>query len=251
MVRRFAVAVVLALAACAVSPSAFAATCTGAQIASGQCSVGGGTTGGGVDLWGDVTTDGSDGESGDGGTDECPVVINGRCEGASPPKDGVAPTTVNDIASFTPHTPTQFLEPNGWSLRGVPTNFWSTIGPHTVSGELLGNPAAVRFTPVRFRRYFGDGRRQTSDDAGRTWRELGQEPWTRTRTSHSYSDASQYRVRLVVWFSAEFRFGEQEWRTVEGLVTARANDLSLTVFDAETLLVARPCVPGAIGCRLG
>ncbi len=250
MVSRFAVAVIAASLFVMAPVSASAASCTAAQIATGTCSVGGGTTGGGVDLWGDVTTGGSGGSAGDGGDglDECPIVVNDQCQGSSPPKGATGPTTVHDLESFRPQKPEQFVEPAGWSVRRVPTNFWSTSGSNVVSGELLGNPADVRFTPVMFRRTFGDGDRQNSPHRGATWSALGQRPWTRTATSHPYADVGTYRIRLTVWFSAEFRFGEQDWRPLDGLVAARANDLTLVVLSADTVLVDRPCGVDVVGC---
>jgi hypothetical protein len=230
-----------------VSP-AIAVSCTAAQITTGTCSVGGGTTGDGVDLWGNASWGGSNPGDADSGPDECPIVVNGQCEGSSPPKDGFGPTSVRDIESFRPRSPQQFVEPDGWSIRHVPTNFWSNAATHVVSGQLLGNPAHVRFTPVLYRRYFGDGHRTTTTHRGASLQELGQSPWTRTPTSHSYDDAGNYRVRLVVWYTAEFRFGNQEWRDLDGMVTARGNDIELLVVSTETVLVARQCRTAAIGC---
>jgi hypothetical protein len=251
VVRRLAVALIVAAVAATIAPHAVAVSCTAAQIAAGSCSVGGGTTDTGVDLWGDSTSGGSSGGTDSDGPDECPVVVNGQCVGSSPPKGGVGPTTVSDLESFRPLSPQQFVEPGGWSLRRVPTNFWSTTYAHIVSGSLLDNPADVRFSPVLFRRYFGDGSRQTSDRRGATWHQLGQSPWTRTPTSHTYDEAGNVRVRLSVWYSAEFRFGSQDWRPLSGLVMARANDLILRVFTADTVLVDRPCERGAFGCPAG
>jgi hypothetical protein len=227
---------------------AIAVSCTAAQITSGTCSVGGGTTGDGVDLWGNASWGGTDPGDSDGGPDECPIVVNGQCEGSSPPKGGSGPTTVRDLESFRPRSPQQFVEPDGWSIRHVPTNFWSNAAIHVVSGQLLGNPAHVRFTPVLYRRYFGDGQRNTSTHRGASLRELGQSPWTRTATSHSYNDAGNYRVRLVVWYTAEFRFGNQDWRDLDGMVTTNGNDIQLVVVSTDTVLVARQCRAGAIGC---
>lgn len=229
--------------------SAVAATCTAAHIATGTCSVNGGTSDGGVDLWGDVTTDGTSGGGANDGPDECPVVVNGQCVGTSPPKDGTGPTSISDLESFRPRTPTQFGEPAGWSVRRIPANFWSTAPTHTVSGELLGNPADVRFTPVLFRRYFGDGERRTSALKGASWRELGQAPWTRTATSHVYDTVGRYRVRLLVWYSAEYRFGAQDWVQLAGEVSVWANELEVTVLSADTVLVDRSCDAPEPGCE--
>ena len=251
MVRRFAVVMIVALATTAMTTPATAASCSGAQIAAGTCSVGGGTTGTGVDLWGGVTTGGSSGGADSDGPDECPVVVNGQCVGSSPPKGGGGPTTVSDLESFRPRSPQQFVEPTGWAIQRIPANFWSTAKTHVVSGRLLDNPADVRFSPVLYQRSFGDGSRQTIASPGDTWRELGQSPWTRTVTSHSYDEVGDVRVRLVVWYSAAFRFGSQGWRRLAGLVKSRANDLTVSVLSADTVLVDRPCSPGAFGCPDG
>jgi len=231
-----------------VSPTALAASCTAANIAAGTCSVNGGTSDSGVDLWGDATTGGTPGGDADDGPDECPVVVNGQCVGTSPPKNGTGPTSVSDLESFRPRTPLQFGEPTGWSVRRIPTNFWSAAHTHTVSGELLDNPAEVRFTPVLFRRYFGDGERRTSAMRGAPWRELGQTPWTRTPTSHVYESTGRYRVRLLVWYSAEFRFGEQDWVKLAGEVAVWANELEVAVLAADVVLVDRSCVESDPGC---
>lgn len=252
MVRPAVVALITAatLALMPLATRVMASTCTAAHIAAGTCSVGGGTSDDGVDLWGDATSGGSGGSGGGAsdGPDECPVVANGQCVGTSPPKDGTGPTTISDLESFRPRTPVQFGEPSGWSVRRIPTNFWSTVAVHTVSGELLGNPADVRFTPVVFRRYFGDGERHTSVTRGASWRDLGRAPWTRTTTSHVYESGGRYRVRLLVWFSAAYRFGSQDWVPLAGEVAIWANELELVVLMADVVLVDRPCETTSPGC---
>lgn len=246
---RALIAVIIAVPPALTPVGAEAAPCTAAHIIAGTCVVGGGTTGGGVDLWGDATTGGSPGESENDGPRECPVVVNGQCVGTSPPKNGTGPTTVRDIKSFRPRAPIQFSEPAGWSVRNIPTNFWSSTTRHVVSGELLGNPAEVRFTPVLFRRYFGDGDRRTTATVGMSWRELGQSPWTRTATSHTYDSVGRFRIRMLAWYEAEFRFGNQSWVPLSGAVTAWANELAVSVLASDTVLVERPCGPSSPGCR--
>ncbi len=252
MVRAARIALIAAasLAMASLSMIAQATTCTAANIAAGTCSVNGGTHGGGVDLWGDATSGGSGGSGGGSsdGPDECPVVVNGQCVGTSPPKDGTEPTSISDLESFRPRTPTQFVEPDGWSVRRIPTNFWTVVSAHTVSGELLGNPADVRFTPVLVRRYFGDGERRTSAMTGASWRDLGQAPWTRTSTSHAYDSEGRFRVRVLVWYSAAYRFGSQDWVPLAGEVAVWANEIKLTVLSADLVLVDRSCEETSLGC---
>ncbi|MEY4312526.1 MAG: hypothetical protein RLZZ319_35, partial [Actinomycetota bacterium] len=211
MVRSVVTILILGVALAFPAP-AVAVSCSGAALASGTCSVGGGTTGGGVDLWGDLTDGGGGSTGGTADPNECPHPVGDRCLGESPPKDVSRPTTVHDIASFRPEHPTQFSEPLGWTLRGIPTNFVSVAARHVVSGELLGNDADVRFTPVSYARRFGDGSSQSTRSAGDTWSHLGQPWWTRTATSHVYANPDVVTVTLTVWFEAEYRFGNQDWQ---------------------------------------
>lgn len=230
------------------SPPALATTCTGASLASGTCSVGGGTTGDGVDLWGDATDGGMSGSTSDDGSQECPHPVGDRCLGVSPPTDTIGATTVHDIASFHPEPPRQFSEPNGWTLRGAPTNFVTSAISHVVTGELLGAQAEVRFTPVSVTRWFGDGSSRRSVSLGARWSDLGQRWWTRTETSHSFAESGHVTIHATVFYRAEFRFGAQEWRPLDGWVFVRPDALRLVVFDADTVLVDAPCDSDVVGC---
>jgi hypothetical protein len=228
--------------------AASATTCTGVTLSSGTCSVNGGVSGGGVDLWGDLTDGGGSTGGGTADPNECPNPVGDRCVGGPPPKDVSGPTTVHDIASFRPHAPTQFSEPSGWTLRDIPTNFISVARRHVIAGELFGNDAAVRFTPESYVRHYGDGTSKSTTTSGDTWSALGQSWWTRTATSHAFLDPSAVTVSLTVWYSAEYRFGNQDWTPLAGVVSARGNDLTFTVLDSDTVLVARSCAAGAVGC---
>ena len=249
MVRTYRAVLIVALVVVGAAPvAASATTCTGVTLSSGSCSVNGGVSGGGVDLWGDLTDGGGSTSGGTTDPNECPNPVGDRCVGGPPPKDVSGPSTVHDIASFRPHAPAQFSEPSGWTLRGIPTNFVSVAHRHVIAGELLGNEAAVRFTPETYVRRYGDGTSKSTTSSGETWTALGQAWWTRTPTSHSFHDPSGVTVSLTVWYSAEFRIGNQDWTPLAGLVSARGNDLVFSVLDADTVLVARPCAPFAVGC---
>ncbi|TFD52224.1 hypothetical protein E3T55_06330 [Cryobacterium frigoriphilum] len=77
------------------------------------------------------------------------------CDPNRPAAVVVTPATpalrISDVASFTPAAPTQQMQPNGWMVRGLATNFIAQASAHEQSGELLGQTADVRFTPNRLR----------------------------------------------------------------------------------------------------
>ena len=234
MVRRGLIAALASILALTVTP-AHALSCTMTEIVAGICSVGGGTDGGGVDLW----VDGNDpgGSSGGGGGVDCNETAEGRCVGVSPPKTVDKPESVHDLESFRPRQPRQFSEPNGWTIAGLHTNFVTRIKTHVVSGELAGHAADVRFIPVRYRRSFGDGGTQATTHKGSRW----STPWSNTATDHVYSAPGRYTVHVVVDFVADYRFEGLDWVRLDGIVSRPASDLLVRVFAAETVLVARPC----------
>ena len=250
---------------------AASAGCTANDIAGGSCNVGADSDDESVNIWGNWSTGGgsgsnggsnqNQGQSGGGGASqntECQIVVSGFCQGSSPSKNlepvvveptgPTAPDSASDLASFRPKTPTQFVEPNGWSLAGLETNFWIESKNHSVAGTLFGLEARVRFTPERYRWRFGDGGALTANNGGASWGELGLTAWSKTPSSHLFSKPGVYTVEAFVDFSAEYRFDTGGWHTVAGLVSARAKNLTVTVLNSDTVLVEQDCLSGSIGC---
>ncbi len=243
MVRRILTAVAAALLIATPVTPATALSCTMTEIIAGICSVGGGTDGTDVNLWVDGSTGG--GSSGGGGQIDCDETAEGRCAGVSPPKTVDKPESVHDLESFRPRRPSQLSEPAGWTIAGLPTNFVTRARTHVVSGELAGHSADVRFIPVRFRRTFGDGGTQSTTLRGARWSTA----WSATSTSHVYEQPGIETVRLVVTYVADYRYSGLGWVRLGGTVTRTAPDLTIRVFAADTVLVARPCTVDEIGCR--
>ena len=158
---------------------------------------------------------------------------------------------LDDIASFRPGGGGAFMEPGGWTIRGLPTNFWTVASTQIIGGELLDRPASVRFTPVQYRWNFGDGAKLTRSSAGEQWESLGVEEFAETLTSHSYAKSGTYVVQPSVDYSAEYQLGAgEEWIAITGVVTARSNPLTVVVTGASTVLIAKDCRadPGGPGC---
>jgi len=161
-----------------------------------------------------------------------------------------APVTLDDIASFRPTVGTSMMEPNGWMVVGLPTNFYASTTAHVVDGTLLGFPASVRFTPVSWRWTYGDGSSRASATGGATWASLGLPEFEPTATSHVFGSPGTFTIQLTVSFAAEYRFGGPTWVPIAGTLAVPANSIVATAGDAQTVLVARDCVanPQGIGC---
>jgi hypothetical protein len=142
------------------------------------------------------------------------------------------------------------MEPDGWTVAGLDTNFYAITGPHVVGGTLLGRPADVRFTPVSYLWAYGDGSSATRGTKGGTWASQGIAEFEPTPTSHVYEQLGDYTITLSIVFAAEYRFAGGPWQPVVGTITLPANDLHLRVGSAKTVLVEHDCLadPSGPGC---
>lgn len=159
--------------------------------------------------------------------------------------------TLADIATFTPQSPMQYMQPDRWMVVGLPTNFYTDIAPHVVSGQLLGQPADVRFTPFAYAWNYGDGTAVTHPTPGATWQSLGLNEFDPTPTSHIYEAEGTYTITLTVAYTAEYRYAGGPWTRIAGYLELPANELiAEATSDAVTVLVDRDCTraPRGPGC---
>lgn len=212
---------------------------TGTQPGAGSGSSGGSGGGGGS------------GASGTGGIAEAPAAP--PCDTIRCARDFTVTTitpTLDDIAAFRPTPEVNHMEPNGWFVVGLDANFYATGGVRIVDGTLLGYPASVRFTPIRWRWQYGDGSSATRSTRGGTWDALGIREFDATPTSHVYERAGTYYIDLTVGYRAEYRWNELGWGAIPGTLWLPSNRLVATVGGAKTVLVERDCTvsPGGPGC---
>lgn len=188
--------------------------------------------------------------TGTGGSSGPPVIwkcMEVTCAEDSP---GAEPITLSDIASFRPTPGVEFMQPNGWTVPGLPTNIYAVSSTHIKDGELLGQPASVRFTPVAFHWSYGDGTTATKPTAGNTWQAYGIPEFDPTPTSHVYAVEGTYTITLTIDFRAEYRFAGSGFTPIAGVIPVPANPLQITVDGAKTVLVEDDCNvnPSGPGC---
>jgi hypothetical protein len=171
-------------------------------------------------------------------------------EADEPGEPGIPPITISDIATFVPTPGRQQMEPDGWTVAGLDTNFYAITGAHVVNGTLLGRPADVRFTPTAYRWTYGDGTSATKHTKGGTWAALGIAEFERTPTSHVYEQIGDYTITLDIVYAAEYRFDGGSWTPVIGTITLPANDLHIRAGTAKTVIVEHDCLanPSGPGC---
>jgi hypothetical protein len=253
----------LVLAAVLLGPAGTASAdpaCTGLQVKEGAC-VSGQINGGGVTLTGNKKAPGSGGsDAGKGSgkskppTNPCPPgTLIEACHliGIIPPgAPGNPAVTINDLKNFTADPGTDHMQPNGWMIVGLSTNFYSVVGVEVQNGVLLGQPASVRFTPVAWHWTYGDGSAATRGTPGATWAAQGIPEFDQTPTSHIYTADGTYFIDLSITFRAEYKYATGNWTPVVGTITLPANRLEASAGDAKTVLVNHDCTqnPSGPGC---
>lgn len=158
--------------------------------------------------------------------------------------------TLRDLVGFRPTPGVDHMEPNGWFVVGLDANFYSTGGASVQNGTLLGYPASVRFTPIRWSWAYGDGSSATRSTRGTTWAAQGIAEFDPTPTSHVYEAAGTYYIDLSIGYRAEYSFNGSSWGAIDGILWLPANRLVATVGGAKTVLVERECTtpPAGPGC---
>ncbi len=248
------IAFIFAFSSLHVSASQASKRCSDVEAQTTGCPTSTGTVNGdGVDIRGSVNIPGSSGSNSG-------VRGGGRGGNAvSPPpppppmRDGysvTAPVTLADLVNFTPIAGVHHMEPNGWMVIGLDTNFFATVESGVQTGLLLKLPASVRFTAERYRWSYGDGTSATRSTRGASWAASGVQEFDRTATSHVYRTAGTYSIDLAIDFSAEYQYAGGPWIPISGTIPVAANRLVAAAGDANTVLVGRDCAqrPSGPGC---
>ena len=244
----------------AVAQPTSAATCSPTiEFTTGCATVTPSVGNGGVDLGGSIDTPGSPradrprGGGGGAGAEEAEAPCIRVCRDGftvTTPTDGRGPITLADLVNFRPEVGVQRMEPSGWMVVGLDTNFYVETGAHVEDGLLLGLPASVRFTPVAYHWDYGDGTSAHLATKGASWRALGLREFDPTPTSHVFSTPGAYAISVSVEFRAEYSFGDGAWTAVDGTVPVPSAPMNARAGDADTVLVAGDCAssPRGPGC---
>lgn len=189
------------------------------------------------------------------GSSQCVNIVSGSCRGSSPAKNPVQaevtapgarptpPTSLSDLASFSPSGSVIVVEPGWWSLPRVPTNIYTRASDQTQPGELLGWPIEVRFTPRAFNWSYGDGVTRRTPSPGGSW---GAEQFTVTTTSHTYRSPGDYSVSLSVEYAVSYRFPGQAFVSIPGTISQDQGTARVQVLRVSPVLTEAGCAPSSL-----
>ena len=230
-------------------------SCTPAQKLASDCpEVSGTVNGDGVDIRGSVNVPGSADSNSKGNANGGGSGGGGAVTPPPPPlRDGysiTAPITLADLVNFTPVAGIDHMEPDGWMVVGLNTNFYATVESGVQTGLLLDLPASVRFTAERYRWSYGDGGSATRSTRGSSWEASGVGEFDRTTTSHIFRAAGTYFIDLTIDYRAEYQYVGGPWVSISGTIPVVANRLVGAAGGANTVLVGYDCAqhPSGPGC---
>lgn len=180
------------------------------------------------------------------GSAECEIKIDGLCRGAAPPKPTTTesaatpptpPRYASELEGFRPDRPGITVEPAGWSMPRLPTNFVARADTHREQGELLDWPVEVRFRPVTYHWQYGDGGGRSVTTRGSDWSSQGKRQFDTTATSYVYRAPGTYTVSLHVDYAVDIRFENDEFEELEGTVSVAAPSVEIDVLTVSPLVV--------------
>jgi hypothetical protein len=157
---------------------------------------------------------------------------------ATPADPGVM---LEDVAQFVPRSASIRSQPNGWALVGAPVNLLTDASAQVVDGTLLGRPAQVRFVPVSFTWDHGDGTATTVEGPGASWKQLGQQDFTPTDTSHVYGSVGDRQISLTIGYAPSYRFDGGGWQRIPGTLPVLVGPVVIHVLQGSTVLVGGAC----------
>ncbi|WP_247650054.1 hypothetical protein [Clavibacter capsici] len=149
--------------------------------------------------------------------------------------------TLDDVAGFLPHDASLRSQPKGWAVAGTPANFLTDAVSNVIDGQLLNRPAQVRFVPVSFTWNYGDGTISTTDGPGASWKQLGQQDFTTTDTSHVYPTMGDRQVTLTIAYAPSYRFDGGGWQQIPGTLPVQVVPVTIHVLQGSTVLVGGAC----------
>jgi len=180
----------------------------------------------------------------------CSLVAANLCRQAPPTSNSSSevsaptpPSSARDLASFSPDESSIRVEPANWSLPRLPTNIFSMAGEMVESGELLGWPIQVKFTPSSYQWTYGDGSSATTNSPGGSW---GENQFSPRATSHIYTKPGIYDISGEVKYSVSYRFDDGEFVGIPGSITRAGGQARVEVLTVSPLLVDKGCASGSL-----
>ena len=162
----------------------------------------------------------------------------------------IAARILNDFRQLPINPGTLETQPFPHTLKGGPTNFYTTATQQTFDLTILGQTVHLTATPTSHTYTFGDG--TTLGPTPTTGYPIPETEWltTNTRTSHAYTETGNYQATITTNFTGTYSVNNGPPLPINGTLNLTTPPKTIHVWKTERALVADTCQqnPNSWGC---
>ncbi|WP_281450549.1 hypothetical protein [Paenarthrobacter nitroguajacolicus] len=162
----------------------------------------------------------------------------------------IAARILNDFRQLPINPGTLEAQPFPHTLKGGPTNFYTTASTQTFDLTILGQTVHLTATPTNYTYTFGDS--TTLGPTPTTGYPIPQTEWltSQTRTSHSYTETGNYPATATTNFTGTYSVNNGPPLPINGTLNLTTPPITIHVWKTERALVADTCQqnPNSWGC---
>ena len=162
----------------------------------------------------------------------------------------IATRILNDFRQLPVNPGTLQAQPFPHTLKGGPTNFYTTATEQAFDLTILGQTVHLTATPASFTYTFGDGTSLGPTPAAGY--PIPEADWllNQTRTSHTYTATGNYPATITTSFTGTYSVNNGPPLPINGTLDLTTEPKTIQVWKTEKALVADTCQenPTSWGC---
>jgi hypothetical protein len=162
----------------------------------------------------------------------------------------IAARIFNDFRQLPVSPGTLEAQPFPHTLKGGPTNFYTTATQQAFDVTILGQTVHLTATPTSYTYTFGDG--TTNGPTPAAGYPIPESEWLSndTRTSHSYTETGNYQASITTSYTGTYSVNNGPPLPINGTLDITTPTKTIHVWKTEKALVADTCQenPNSWGC---
>ncbi|BCW04232.1 hypothetical protein [Arthrobacter sp. NtRootA1] len=162
----------------------------------------------------------------------------------------IATRILNDFRQLPVNPGTLQAQPFPHTLKGGPTNFYTTATEQAFNVTILGQTVHLTATPASFTYTFGDGTSLGPTPAAGY--PIPEADWllNQTRTSHTYTATGNYPATITTSYTGTYSVNNGPPLPINGTLDLTTEPKTIQVWKTEKALVADTCQenPTSWGC---
>ncbi|BCW61452.1 hypothetical protein StoSoilB22_04250 [Arthrobacter sp. StoSoilB22] len=162
----------------------------------------------------------------------------------------IAARILTDFRQLPVNPGTLQAQPFPHTLKGGPTNFYTTTTDQAFDLTILGQTVHLTATPTNYTYTFGDG--TTLGPTPAAGYSIPEAEWlnNQTRTSHIYAETGNYQAAVTTSFTGTYSVNNGPPLPINGTLDITTPTKTIHVWKTERALVADTCQenPNSWGC---